>query len=175
MEKMTNAKIKRDVLLTDFDAGMGTFGEPFGIGEHKITVDGVRLLQPADTKTEFPAGEACIAVHVKVQNGGEYSSSAPSLEMPYIGYTDQTGHRVYKNTIGKYDFDLYEEHYQVRLMESYDYRYEVNAEGDFIYFVDAGADSAILCFEERSHEKGELEQLIALCEVEIPLPKEVGE
>lgn len=166
-------RLEKEALLSGLSVEEEPFGEPFMVGVHTVEVTGVRILEGAGERPEFPKGEMCIAVSVRRVSSEEYPSYLNKLEFPYLSYEGADGETEYKGAVENYTFGHYEDYYGIQMLEGYDFGYEKEAEGELIYFVEDGASKAVLCFEERERREGEMEKLKKVCEVEIGLPKEV--
>ena len=166
-EMFYGMKQEENAALQEFAVVEAETGEKVEIGSHEVTVTGVQVLEEADMRPEFPAGERCIAVSFAVETP-EYDSGA-YMDAPYLAY-ESGGCRIYKNAISEYDFEVYEDYYGVHLMDSYDWNYEEAAEGVFVFFLEPDAQDVRVCVEERSG-RYEDEKLEGIFEIDLEIPE----
>ena len=91
------------------------------------------------------------------------------------GYTDTDGEEIFKEAVSSYDFSSYEIYYGLRLLESYDFGYESDVEGDVIFFAEPGFSKPRICLEDRYRPDNRMQVLKAVYELPVELPEEVEE
>ena len=91
------------------------------------------------------------------------------------GYTDTDGEEIFKEEVSSYDFSSYEIYYGLRLLESYDFGYESDVEGDVIFFAEPGFSKPRICLEDRYRPDNRMQVLKAVYELPVELPEEVEE
>ncbi len=77
--------------------------------------------------------------------------------------------------MSSYDFSSYEVYYGLRLLESYDFGYESDVEGDVVFFVEPGSSKLRLCLEDRYRPDNRMQVLNAVYELPVELSEEVEE
>ena len=168
-------QLEKEAKLSDLPLKEVPAGEPAQIGTCTVTVLDAHVLEQADVRPEFPEGQMCVAVRLHVENTEEYPSYETALEVPYLVYTDADGNEIFKEALSSYDFSSYEVYYGLHLLESYDFGYESDAEGDVVFFTEPGATDVRLCLEDRYRPENRMQTLRAVYELPVELPGEVGE
>ena len=168
-------RLAKEAALSDLSIVEVPAGEPAQIGTRTVTVLGAKVLEKVDVRPEFPAGQMCVAVHLRIRNSEEYPTYETSLDAPYLAYTDTDGEEIFKEAVSSYDFSSYEIYYGLRLLESYDFGYESDVEGDVIFFAEPGFSKPRICLEDRYRPDNRMQVLKAVYELPVELPEEVEE
>ena len=168
-------QLAKEAALSDLSIVEVPAGEPAQIGTRTVTVLGAKVLEKVDVRPEFPAGQMCVAVHLRIRNSEEYPTYETSLDAPYLAYTDTDGEEIFKEAVSSYDFSSYEIYYGLRLLESYDFGYESDVEGDVIFFAEPGFSKPRICLEDRYRPDNRMQMLKAVYELPVELSEEVEE
>ena len=175
VQTVQEKQLKKEAALSDLSLVEVPAGEPAQIGTRTVTVLESHILEQADVRPEFPVGQMCVSVRLHLENTEQYPSYETALEAPYLAYTDADGNEVFKEAVSSYDFSSYEVYYGLSLLESYDYGYESDVEGEAVFFLEPGAANVRLCLEDRYRPNNRMQTLKAVYELPVELPEEVGE
>lgn len=145
---MQEKQLAKEAALSDLSIVEVPVGEPAQIGTRTVTVLGAKVLEKVDVRPEFPAGQMCVAVHLRIRNSEDIRPTRHLWMHPIWLIQIRMGEEIFKEEVSSYDFSSYEIYYGLRLLESYDFGYESDVEGDVIFFAEPGFSKPRICLED---------------------------